>query len=175
VTGVEALKTGGLLTLAALVQISIAEWIEVGEGHPDVVLVTLIAVALLRGPIFGAVSGFWVGLVLDTASFGTFGLTSLLLTIAGYWTGRFGELTTRSSAHPLLIAVGLGTVGVALGSAVLHFMLGFTVPASYLFLGVLLPTLALNMLIAYPLYGLCARLFPPRMPRIRREGVIAGV
>ena len=174
-TGVEALKAGGLLTFAALVQISIAEWIEVGEGHPDVVLVTLVAVALLRGPVFGAVSGFWVGLVLDTASFGTFGLTSLLLTIAGYWTGRFGELTTRSSAHPLLIAVALGTVGVALGSAVLHFMLGLTVPASYLFLGVLLPTLALNMLLAYPLYGLCARVFPPQVPRIRREGVTAGV
>lgn len=174
-TGVEALKAGGLLTFAALVQISIAEWIEVGEGHPDVVLVTLIAVALLRGPIFGAVSGFWVGLVLDTASFGTFGLTSLLLTVAGYWTGRFGELTTRASAHPLLIAVALGTVGVALGSAVLHFMLGLTVPASYLFLGVLLPTLALNMLLAYPLYGLCARVFPPQVPRIRREGVTAGV
>jgi rod shape-determining protein MreD len=175
VTGVEAIKAGGLLTVAALVQISIAEWIEVGEGHPDVVLVTLIAVALLRGPVFGAVSGFWVGLVLDTASFGTFGLTSLLLTIAGYWTGRFGELTTRASAHPLLIAVALGTVGVALGSAVLHFMLGLTVPASYLFLGVLLPTLALNMLLAYPLYGLCARVFPPQVPRIRREGVTAGV
>lgn len=174
-TGVEALKAGGLLTFAALVQISIAEWIEVGEGHPDVVLVTLVAVALLRGPVFGAVSGFWVGLVLDTASFGTVGLTSLLLTIAGYWTGRFGEVTTRASAHPLLIAVALGTVGVALGSAVLHFMLGLTVPASYLFLGVLLPTLALNMLIAYPLYGLCARIFPPRIPRIRREGVTAGV
>lgn len=174
-TGVEALKAGGLLTFAALVQISIAEWIEVGDGHPDVVLVTLVAVALLRGPVFGAVSGFWVGLVLDTASFGTFGLTSLLLTVAGYWTGRFGELTTRASAHPLLIAVALGTVGVALGSAVLHFMLGLTVPASYLFLGVLLPTLALNMLLAYPLYGLCARVFPPQVPRIRREGVTAGV
>jgi rod shape-determining protein MreD len=175
VTGVEALKAGGLLALAALVQVSIVEWIEVGEGHPDLVLVTLVAVALLRGPVFGAVSGFWVGLVLDTASFGTFGLTSLLLTVAGYWTGRFGELTTRASAHPLLIAVGLATVGVSLGSAVLHFMLGLTVPASYLFLGVLLPTLALNMLLAYPVYGLCARIFPPRIPRIRREGVTAGV
>jgi hypothetical protein len=71
--------------------------------------------------------------------------------------------------------VVLATVGVALGSAVLHFMLGLTVPASYLFLGVLLPTLALNMLLAYPLYGLCARIFPPRIPRIRREGVTAGV
>jgi len=168
VTGVDALKAGGLILLAAVVQVSIAEWIEVGEGHPDVVLVTLVAVALLRGPVFGAASGFWAGLVLDTASFGTFGLTSLLLTIAGYWTGRFGEVTTRTSAHPLLIAVALATVGVALGSAVLHFMLGLTIPASQLFLAVLLPTLALNMLLAYPLYGLCARFLPPRMV-VRRE------
>jgi rod shape-determining protein MreD len=168
VTGVDALKTGGLLLLAAIVQVSLAEWIEVGEGHPDVVLVTLVAVALLRGPIFGAAAGFWAGLILDTASFGTFGLTSLLLTIAGYWTGRFGEVTTRASAHPLLIAVALATVGVALGSAVLHFMLGLTIPASQLFLAVLLPSLALNMLIAYPIYGLCARLLPPRVV-VRRE------
>jgi rod shape-determining protein MreD len=64
VTGADALKAAGLLLAAALVQVSIAEWIEVGEGHPDVVLVTLVAVALLRGPVFGAVCGFAAGLVL---------------------------------------------------------------------------------------------------------------
>ena len=78
-TGIEALKAGGLILFATLVQVSIAEWIEVGEGHPSVVLVTLVAVSLLRGPVFGAVAGFAAGLVLDTASFGTFGMTSLLL------------------------------------------------------------------------------------------------
>lgn len=167
-TWADALKAGGLLLAAALVQVSILEWIEVGEGHPDLVLVTLVAIALLRGPVLGAIAGFWVGLVLDTASFGTFGLTSLLLTITGYAIGRFGEATTRTSAHPLLIAVGLATTGVALGSAVLHFMLGLTIPASHLFLGVLLPSLALNLLLAYPVYRLCARLFPPEQSA-RRE------
>lgn len=167
-TGVDALKAGGILLLAALVQVSVAEWIEVGEGHPEVVLVTLVSVSLLRGPVYGAACGFWAGLVLDTASFGTFGMTSLLLTIAGYAIGRFGEVTTRASAHPLLIAVAFATVGVALGAAVLNFMLGLTIPASHLFLGVLLPTLALNMLLAYPLYALCAKLLPPRVV-MRRE------
>jgi EamA domain-containing membrane protein RarD len=33
---------------------------------------------------------------------------------------------------------------------------------------VLLPTLALNMLLAYPLYGLCRRIFHAE-PRERRE------
>jgi rod shape-determining protein MreD len=167
-TGLDALKAGGLLLLAALVQVSIASAVEVAEGHPDLVLVLLVALALLRGPVFGAVAGFWAGLVVDVASLGTIGLSSLLLTLAGYWSGRFGDVTTRASAHPPLIAVALATVGVALGSAVLHFMLGETLGASHFFAAVLLPGLALNLLLAYPLYGLCRRLFPPAV-RIRRE------
>ena len=71
----------------------------------------------------------------------------------GYATGRFGEATTRSSAHPLLIAVALASVGFTLGSAVLHFMLGLSIPASQLFLAVLLPGLAFNLILAYPVYG----------------------
>jgi rod shape-determining protein MreD len=169
VIGLDAAKAGAALLLAALVQVSIAGWIEVGEGRPDVVLVLLVATALLRGPLFGAVAGFWAGLVLDVASLGTFGLTSLLFTVAGYWAGRFGDVTTRASAHPPLIAVALATVGVACGSAVLHFMLGETISASEFFVGVLLPGLALNMLLAYPLYGLTRRLFPTPAKMRRRE------
>ena len=170
----DVVKAGVALLLASLVQVSVAGWIEVGEGRPDVVLVVLVAIALLRGPVYGAVAGFWAGLVLDVASLGTFGLTSLLFTLAGYWAGRFGEVTTRASAHPPLIAVALASVGVACGSAVLHFMLGESISAAEFFVGVLLPGLALNMLLAYPLYGLTRRLFPPPL-RARRGEVTAAV
>jgi rod shape-determining protein MreD len=164
----DVLKAGGVLLLAALVQVSMASSIEVAEGHPDLVLVLVIAIALLRGPVFGAVAGFWAGLVLDVASLETLGLTSLLLTLAGYFAGRLGDITTRSSAHPSLVAVGLGTIGFAIGSAVVHFMLGSTLSAGQFFVAVLLPSLALNLLLAYPLYGLCRRLFHAE-PRERRE------
>jgi rod shape-determining protein MreD len=174
VTAVDALKAGVLLLLAAAFQVSLFSSLEVAEAQPDVVLVLLVALALLRGPLFGACAGFWAGLVLDTAALETLGLTSLLLTIAGYWSGRFGEVTTRASAHPPLIAVGLATLGVGFGSAVVHFMLGSTIPVSHFFAGVLLPSLALNLLLAYPLYGLTRRLFPPH-PKERRVEVSAGV
>ena len=95
----DAVKAGVLLLFAALVQVSIASTIEVAEGHPNLVLVLVVALALLRGPIFGACAGFWAGLVLDVASLGTLGLTSLLLTLAGHFSGRFGEATSRSSAR----------------------------------------------------------------------------
>jgi rod shape-determining protein MreD len=164
----DTIKAGALMLFAALVQVSLASTIEVAEGHPDVVLVLVIAIALLRGPVFGAVVGFWAGLVLDIASLETLGLTSLLLTLAGYFAGRLGDVTTKSSAHPSLVAVALGTIGFGLGSAVLHFMLGSTISAGEFFVGVLLPSLALNLLLAYPLYGLCRRIFHAE-PRERRE------
>jgi rod shape-determining protein MreD len=165
---VDAIKAGALMVVAALVQVSLASTIEVAEGHPDVVLVLVIGIALLRGPMFGAVVGFWAGLVLDVASLETLGLTSLLLTLVGYFAGRLGDVTTKSSAHPSLVAVALGTIGFGLGSAVLHFMLGSTISAAEFFVGVLLPSLALNLLLAYPLYGFCRRIFQPE-PRERRE------
>lgn len=164
----DALKAGVLLLVAALVQVSITSNVQVASGHPDLLLVLVISIALLRGPAFGAVAGFWGGLVLDVISFQTLGLTSLLLTLAGYFAGRLGEVTKKSSAHPALLAVTIGTIGVGLGSAVLHFMLGETVSASEFFVGMLLPTLALNLLLAYPLYGLSRRIFPVA-PRERRE------
>ena len=168
----DALKVGALLLFAVLVQASIASTIEVAEGHPDVVLVLVVGIALLRGPTVGACAGFWAGLVLDVALLETLGLSSLLLTMAGYFAGRFGEVTSRSSAHVPLVAVVLATLGVGLASGVLHFMLGSTLSASDFFVAVLLPTLALNMLLAYPLYRL-ERLVFPMAPRERREVSVA--
>jgi rod shape-determining protein MreD len=171
VSAPDAGKAGLVLLFAALLQVTIVASVEVANGRPDVVLVLLVAIALLRGPLLGAVAGFWAGLVIDFAALQTLGLSSLLLTVAGYWSGRFGEVTSKSSPHPPLIAVALATTVVALGSAILHFMLGESVPASELFARVLLPTLALNLLLAYPLYRLCRRLFGVR-ERERREATL---
>ncbi len=167
-TVLDGVKTAVLVTVVAIVQVSVVTPFEVARGHIDLVTVTLVAVALLRGPIVGAVAGFWIGLILDTATISTLGLTSLVLTLLGYWAGRFGEGTTRSSPHPPLIAVTLGTIWVVLGTALLEFMLGEGVPAGDVLGRVLLPTLALNLLVAYPVYRLVCRILPPEI-RARRE------
>jgi rod shape-determining protein MreD len=172
-SGAESAKLGGLLLVAVLLQVSIVTPIAVASGHPDVVLVLVVGLALLRGPLVGAVAGFSAGLLLDVAAFGSLGLSSLVLTLAGYWSGRFGEATTRSSPYPPLIAVALATVWLAVGSALLHFMLGDRVPAGTLFGQVLLPTLALNLLLAYPLYRLVARVFPAEARPTRKVPVVA--
>ena len=90
----DALKAAVLVTLTAVVQIAFVNAFELAEGRADVLLLVLVGIALLRGPLFGAVAGFWAGLLVDTMTLGTLGLTSLLLTVGGYWAGRFGEATS---------------------------------------------------------------------------------
>src|SRR5207249_8680053 len=106
----DAGKAAGLLFVAAIVQMSILSTVDIVHGRPKLLLVTVIAVALLRGSVFGAVAGFCAGFVADTGTFGTLGFTSLLLTLAGYWTGRYGETTGRHRAHAQILSVALVTV-----------------------------------------------------------------
>ena len=164
-----------LLTLVATAQIAIVNSFPLVDGHADIVLLCLVGLALLRGPIFGACAGFYAGLILDVGSLGTLGLSSLLLTIAGYWAGRFGDATSneKNQAARILIAVGALTIGVEIGSVIVHLLLGNqTVSVGQTIVRVLLPTLALNLILAMPAYALCKRLFPPAARREREVAVV---
>ncbi len=106
----DALKVGVLVFLAAILQVSVFSSVDILRGTPDLLLVTLVAVALLRGSVVGAAAGFWGGLVIDTANLATLGLTSLLLTLVGYWVGRYGETTGHERTHaPLRSFRGSGS------------------------------------------------------------------
>ena len=121
---VEPAKAAVLVFVAAILQVTIFSEIDILGGTPDVVLLTLVAIALLRGSIYGARGGFFAGLIVDTANLGTLGVTSLLLTIAGYWIGRYGETTGRDRVHAPFVSVAVATVLVQFGALILHYLLG---------------------------------------------------
>jgi rod shape-determining protein MreD len=106
----DAFKAGLLLFFAVLLQVSVLSAYTLFDGGADLVLVTLLSLALLRGSIFGAVAGFGAGLLLDIAYLDTLGFTSLLLTLAGFWIGRYGETTARDRFHAPFVSVGVVAV-----------------------------------------------------------------
>lgn len=152
-------KGAAVLFVAAIFQVTLLSQIDVFYGAPDLVLVTLVAVALLRGTIFGAAAGFGAGLVVDTATLQTLGVTSLLLTIAGYWIGRYGETTGRDRTHAPFVSVAVVTFLYSLGALILHYMLGDAVSASRVLLDALPFELIFNLILTLPVYALCRRLF----------------
>jgi rod shape-determining protein MreD len=120
-----------------------------------------VCVALLRGAVFGAVAGFAAGLLADSGVFATLGFTALLLTLAGYWTGRYGETTGRDRAHAPVLSIAVITILYQIAALVLRFMLGQNAPAGEIFAG-LVPTVFLNLILTLPVYAFTRRLLRPR-------------
>ena len=155
----DGIKASLVLFVAALLQLSVLSEYRLFRTS-SIVLVTLLSIALLRGSIFGAVAGFMTGLLIDTATLGTLGVTSLLLTVGGFWIGRYGETTARDRFHAPYLSVAVVTVLYAFGQVLLQFMLGEPAPAGLVANGVPL-ALLVNLLLTLPVYALIRRLFPP--------------
>jgi rod shape-determining protein MreD len=143
--------------LAAMLQTVIISSLVIGGGAPDVLLVVVVALGLLRGPVPGAVFGFTGGLIVDLVTLDTMGITSLVLTLAGFWAGRYGETTGRDRRFAPVIAVGTITLVVGLFGYVLHYMLGEEVVARHALVTALMPAFFLNLVLALPLYALVRR------------------
>jgi rod shape-determining protein MreD len=156
----DGVKAAVLLFVAAIAQVSIFSQLHIFGAVPDFLLVLLVALALLRGSVAGAVGGFFAGLLVDTASLGTLGLTSLVLTLAGYWIGRYGETTGRDRAHAPFLSIAVVTVLYEIGLLVVHFVLGESAPAGAVVRS-LLPAILLNLILTAPVYALARRLLRP--------------
>ena len=156
---------------AAIFQVTLVASIVVVGGTADLLLVVLVAIALLRGSITGAAAGFAGGLLVDVATLGTLGVNALLLSVAGFWAGRYGETTGRDRSHAPLLAVAAVTVAVAIFGYLLHVMLGEDVSARHALVTSLLPAVVLNVLLAVPVHAACRLLLRPSRPAQRAREV----
>ena len=157
----DAVKGAALLFVAAVIQVSLLSSIDLAGAVPDLLLVSLLSVALLRGSLFGAVAGFAAGFVLDTAQLQTLGVTALLYTVGAYWIGRYGETTGRDRGHAPFLSVGVVTILYAIGALLLHYLLGEGGSAQAVLVDGLLPGLFFNLLLTVPVYAVVRRVLPP--------------
>jgi rod shape-determining protein MreD len=124
-----ALRAAPLVLVAAVVQVTTISGTRLLGAEPELLLVTIVCLALVAGSIPGAVAGFAGGLLVDVMTLGTLGTASILLTLAGYWAGRYGETTGRGRPYaPALAAFAISLVAT-IGGVTLHFLLGQPVSA----------------------------------------------
>jgi len=154
---IDVLKMLALVFVAVVLQSAIVSSTEIAGATPDLLLVALVAVSLLRGAIWGAAAGFAAGLLFDTANLARLGETSLLLTVAGYWIGRYGETTGRDRTHAPLLSVAVVTILYSVGALALHVVLGDPVDAGTVLVRALIPGVLLNLLLAFPVHALVRR------------------
>lgn len=169
---ISAVRVGALVFVAAIVQVAIVSGIDVLDAAPDVLLVIVVAVAFQRGAVGGALAGFAGGLVVDVATLGVLGVTSLLLTLAGFWAGRYAETTGRERSFAPYLAVGVMAVLVTVGGVIVHFLLGDAIDLRLIGSG-LVPTVIIDVALAVALVPLSRRVIgAPRIVYTREVEVV---
>lgn len=158
---------------AVLLQVSVLPYVNVAEGIPDLLVPTIVVIALLRGALVGAVAGFAGGMLLElTAPIGTLGVFALLYLLVGVWCGGYCEREESAGLLAPLALTVAATLAVQLGYAGFQLLLGNTMPPS-LFVGrVLLPGLALTALLSPPVLLVGRRLLGA--PRVVEPYAVRG-
>lgn len=151
-------RAAPVVFVAALLQTVIVSSLLVGGGAPSVLLVAVISIGLLRGAVAGAVAGFGGGIVVDLVTLDTLGVTSLVLTLAGFWAGRYAETTGRGRRLAPLVAVPVITVLAGVFAFLLRYLLGEEVVAQHALVTALVPAVLLNTALALPVHALVRRI-----------------
>ncbi|MGH2865557.1 MAG: rod shape-determining protein MreD, partial [Solirubrobacteraceae bacterium] len=140
--------------------------------NADLSPLLVVFVGLLCGSTVGAVCGFAVGLLVDLTLLQTLGLTSLIFTLIGYWSGRLRELRDPQGAlMPLLVGAGAAATSLV-GYSLMEFMLGVDAPVSFELLREIVLGVVVDTILALPMWALVRRSLEgalPEDPRRRRR------
>lgn len=114
-----------LLVLAAVVlQSSALSRLTFFGVAPDLVVMVVITIALLEGPIPGAVAGFAAGLLIDFPLETPAGLTGLAYLAVGYLTGIVRPYVQPTAVLFPVLAVGIGSLISGALFSLLLFLFG---------------------------------------------------
>ncbi|KUF14738.1 MULTISPECIES: rod shape-determining protein MreD [Streptomyces] len=146
------LLSSTLVVVALVVQVSVLARLQLPGAVPDLVLLTVLGLALVYGHVGGALIGFGAGLLTDLAppADHAAGRYALVLCVIGYLAGLAKPETgrLRSASGPLVVVVSS-----AVGSTLLYAGVGALVgddAARHVGLGGLLFTAALYDLLLAP-------------------------
>jgi len=161
-----------LAVVVVFVQIGVVSEVPLFGVSIDISPLLVVFVGLLCGSTVGALTGFAVGLLVDLTLVQTLGVTSLIFTLIGYWSGRLRELRDPQAALTPLLVGAAGTAAALVGYSLMEFLLGVDAPVSLelvrqIFIGILL-----GAMVALPMWVIVRRSLVgalPEDPRRRRR------
>ena len=167
-----------LLVLVVFFQIGVVSEVPLFGVAVDLSPLVVAFVGLLCGSTLGATTGFAVGLLVDLALMQTLGVTSLILTLVGYWCGRLRELRDpQATLTPLLVGAA-ASAAATVGYSLMEFLLGVDAPVSLELLRQIVLGVAVNTVVALPMWVIVRRSLEPGLPddprRRRRRAYTTG-
>jgi rod shape-determining protein MreD len=174
-----AARIGALSVALVFFQIGVVSEVPVFGVNVDLSPLLVAFVGLICGSTLGALTGFAVGLLVDLALVQTLGVSSLIFTLIGYWSGRLRELRDPQAAlTPLLVGASASVVSLV-GYSVVKFLLGVDAPVSLDLLRQIVVGVVVNTVAALPMWALVRRVLDAALPddprrRRRRRAYTTG-
>ena len=121
----QGILIGTCIFLAVVIELTLLSRLGIPGATPDLVVVTVVAIALAMGPVQGASAGFAAGILLDLSppSDTLVGVNAIIYLIIGFIAGYWVDPRDRT----LIIIMGitsLSTGGAAFATAALDTVLG---------------------------------------------------
>jgi rod shape-determining protein MreD len=166
------LRIAALSVAAVFLQIGVISEVPVFGVSVDISPLLVCFIGLLCGSVLGAVAGFAIGLLVDLLLLQTLGVTSLIFTVIGYWSGRLRELRDPQAALTPLLVGAAGSAAAMLGYSLIEFLLGVDAPVSLELLREIIVGVVVNTIVALPVWAIVRRCLSgglPQDPRRRRR------
>jgi rod shape-determining protein MreD len=114
------LLAGVVLLTALLFQVAVVNPLDLPVGHPDLVVLSVVALALAAGPTWGTVVGFAAGLAVDVVPPADHALGRLAMAYAlvGYAAGLVEDVEERSVVTTVAVVAGASAAVVLIFAGV---------------------------------------------------------
>jgi rod shape-determining protein MreD len=171
-------RIAALAVVVVFFQIGVVSEVPVFGVSVDLSPLLVAFVGLLCGSMVGAVSGFAVGLLVDLALMQTLGVSSLIFTVIGYWSGRLRELRDPQAAlTPLLVGAAAAAASM-IGYSLIEFLLGVDAPVSLELVRQIVLGVVVDTIVALPMWAIVRRSLEGALPddprRRRRRAYTTG-
>jgi len=176
-----ALRIAALALVVVFFQIGVVSEVPVFGVNVELAPLLVAFVGLLCGSTMGALCGFAVGLLVDLLLLQTLGLSSLVFTLIGYWSGRVRELRDPQAPLVPLLVGGCAAAVSLVGYSLMEFMLGVDAPVSFELLRQIFFGVLVDCIVALPFWILVRSVLysalpdDPRRRRRRRAYATGGL
>jgi rod shape-determining protein MreD len=142
-----------MLIVGFILQSTFFELITILDIKPDVILIIIVSVALLRGELEGSVVGFFGGLILDTFS-PFIGINTFIGMLTGYLVGISTVGLYKENPFVPVTTVFFATFFYDFAFYILNILLQGYTDFAYFFNTIILREMVYNALIALVIYGI---------------------
>lgn len=111
--------------MAVLIEMTLLSRMGIPGATPDLIVVTVVAIAFAMGPLQGATAGFAAGVLLDLSPSADtlIGVNAIIYLVIGFVAGFW--IDPRDRTLPIMIGImALSTSGAALATAIVDTALG---------------------------------------------------